>query len=299
MDWKAISFDWNQVRAFLASAEEASFSAAAKALNLTQPTVGRQVASLEDHLNVTLFERVGRNLRLTEAGMELLEHVQAMGEAANRVSLAASGQSQSVEGTVRITATDVLAVFLLPNAMRKIRKLYPGITIEMVISNDIQDLQRREADIAIRHGRPSQPNLIAKMIRETDASLYASPDYLEKVGYPKTVDAVNKADFVGFGKSDELIKILTSFGFSLGPDNFKLTSANSLFAWEMVRKGLGIGLMSTDVAKLCPEVQRVLTDHTPMTFPIWLVTHRELHTSRKIRLIFDLLAEELARPPLP
>ncbi len=296
MDWKTISFDWNQVRAFLVTAQEGSFSAAAKSLGLTQPTVGRQISGLEDHLDVTLFERLGRSLSLTKSGMELLEHVQAMGEAASQISLVASGQSQSVEGKVCITATDILAFFLLPTAIHKIRKLHPGISIEMVISNDVQDLQRREADIAIRHGRPQQPNLIAKMIREAEASLYATPDYLAKIGHPKTIEAVNKADFIGFGQSDELINILNGYGFELTEDNFKLASANGLFAWEMVRQGLGIGLMSADVARLTPEVQPVLTDLAPMRFPIWLVTHRELHTSRKIRLVFDILAEELISP---
>lgn len=104
----ASAFDWNQVRAFLATADAGSLSAAARVLGQTQPTLGRQVAALEADLGVTLFERAGRGLVLTEAGADLLEHVRAMGAAADRVALAASGQSQEVAGLVRITASDVL-----------------------------------------------------------------------------------------------------------------------------------------------------------------------------------------------
>ena len=122
MNWQSISFDWNQVRAFLVTAEEGSFSAAARALGLTQPTLGRQVAALEGHLGVTLFERVGRSLSLTQSGLELLDHVREMGDAAGRISLTASGQSQRIEGQVCITATDVVSIYLLPDALKQLRK---------------------------------------------------------------------------------------------------------------------------------------------------------------------------------
>ena len=107
-----MNFDWNRARAFLITAEEGSFSAAARALRSTQPTVGRQVAGLEEELGVTLFERVGTRLELTVSGLELLEHVRAMGDAANRTSLVATGQSESVEGNVSITASEAIAAFL-------------------------------------------------------------------------------------------------------------------------------------------------------------------------------------------
>ncbi len=107
MNWQAINFDWNQVRAFLATIEEGSLSSAARALNLTQPTLGRQVAALEAALGVTLFERSGRQLLPTPAGMEIAEHVRAMGEAATQVSLTASGQSLSIEGVVKVRASEM------------------------------------------------------------------------------------------------------------------------------------------------------------------------------------------------
>ena len=162
MNWKSMKFDWNRARAFLVTAEEGSLSAAARALEMTQPTLGRQVSALEQELGVALFERAGRGLVLTPSGLELVDHVRAMGEAANRVSLTASGQSQTIEGSICITASEIHAAYLLPPIIAKLRRAQPGIKVEIIASNAASDLRRREADIAIRSFRPTQPELIAK-----------------------------------------------------------------------------------------------------------------------------------------
>ncbi len=293
MDWQAVTFDWNQVRAFLVAAEEGSFSAAGRALGLTQPTLGRQVSALEARLGVTLFERLGRSLSLTDSGLELLDHVRAMGDAAGRLSLTASGQSQRIEGRVCITATDIMSMYLLPDVLKRLREVAPGIEVEVVASNDVRDLRRREADIAIRHGRPEQPDLIAKLLRETSVHLYASSDYLDRHGRPTSPSDLSEAVFIGFEQSDRLLTRLNEIGLTLTKNNFKLISESGAVAWELVRQGLGIGVMAKDVGDRTAGVECVLPDLDPITFPIWLVTHRELHTSRRIRLVFDLLAESL------
>ena len=293
MDWQSISFDWNQVRAFLVTAEEGSFSAASRALGLTQPTLGRQVSALEDRLGVILFERLGRSLSLTPSGLELLDHVRAMGDAASRLSLTASGQSQRIEGRVCITATDVMSMYLLPDALKRLREVAPGIEVEVVASNDVRDLRRREADIAIRHGRPEQPDLIAKLLRETSVHLYASSDYLDQHGRPTSPSDLSEAVFIGFDQSDRLLTRLNETGLTLTKNNFKLISESGAVAWELVKQGLGIGLMVREVGDRTAGVECILPDLDPITVPIWLVTHRELHTSRRIRLVFDLLAASL------
>src|SRR3954447_21314158 len=167
MDWRSVRFDWNRARAFLITAEEGSLSAAARALGLTQPTLGRQVDALEAELGVVLFERVGRGLTLTAGGLDLLEHVRAMAEAADRFALVASGQSQTLEGAVCITASEVISAFLLPPVLAQIRKKHPGIEIKLVATNEVRDLRRREADIAIRSGRPTDENLVTTRLRDT------------------------------------------------------------------------------------------------------------------------------------
>lgn len=295
MNWQTVSFDWNQARAFLVTAEEGTLSAAARALGLTQPTLGRQVAALEDELGVALFKRSGRSLALTSSGLELLEHFQAMGDAAGRISLAASGRSQAIEGQVSITASDGMSTYWLPPILKELRSIAPGLEVEVVAVNEVRNLRRREADIAIRHVRPEQPELIAKLVRETTGHFYAATSYIETHGRPKTLDDLNDAPFVGFDQTDRMIDVLNGLGLSLTKRNFKLTSANGVVGWEMVKHGLGIGLMVKELADMTPEVEQVLPELDPFPIPIWVVTHRELHTSRRIRLVFDLLADSFAR----
>lgn len=295
MNWQAISFDWNHARAFLAVVETGSLSAAARVLRQTQPTLGRQISAFEEELGVTLFERAGRSLSVTQTGADLAEHVRAMAEAAGRVSLMASGQSQAIEGLVRIAASELFAAHLLPPIVQKLRSIAPKIEVDIVAANTISDLIQREADIAVRNVRPEQPDLIARLIHESSGRFYASKSYVQKRGRPTSMEDLKAHDFVGFGDSAQMLLHLRMLGLELTEAHFKVGSANSLVAWELVKQGLGIAPMSVDVARATPELELLLPDNDPILFPTWLVTHRELHTSRRIRLVFDVLAEELPK----
>jgi len=295
MDWRAIRFDWNRARAFLVTAEEGSLSAAARALGMAQPTLGRQVAALERELGIVLFERAGRGLLLTPAGIDLLEHVRAMGEAAGRVSLTASGRSETIEGTIAITASEVYSAHLLPPILARLRRKAPGIDVEIVASNTSLDLRRREADIAVRNVRPTQPGLIARKVADDRARLYATGSYLDELGNPSTPAELSRAAFIGFDTTGLMMDGLNALGLSLTPANFRLITANHLVHWELVKQGLGIGVAPERLGDAEPGVRRALPSLDPLVFPIWLVTHRELNTSRRVRLVFDLLAAEIAR----
>ncbi|MBU2944675.1 LysR family transcriptional regulator [Shimia thalassica] len=295
MDWRAVKFDWNKARAFLVTAEEGSLSAAARALGMAQPTLGRQVDGLEQELGVVLFERVGRGLTLTPSGLELLDHVRDMGDAAGRVSLTALGQSQALEGTISISASETYATVLLPPLVAKLRQQEPGIHVEIVVANHASDLLRREADIAIRNFRPTEPDLIAKKIGMVDAALYATPQYIKKIGTPTTPYALRHADFVNMDRTGGMLKGLNSLGLGLTEANFPLLTESYLVMWELVKQGAAIGILDAHIGDAEPNVRRVLPDLEPLTFPIWLVAHREVTTSRRIRRVFDFLAEELKR----
>lgn len=296
MEWNGIDFDWNHAKAFLITAEEGSLSAAARVLGAAQPTLGRQVTALESELGIVLFQRVGRGLVLTQTGLELLEHVRAMGESANRVSLTALGQSQSIEGTVRISASEVYAAHLLPSIIARLRLEQPGIDIGIVASHTTSDLRRREADIAIRNFQPTEPDLIARKIRDVPARLYATATYLERIGNPKLPYDLRNADFINISSGDVFMQSLNKMGFDLTKRNFPIMTENYLVMWEYVKHGLGIGILDAHIGDAEPGVQRVLPDMDPLIFPIWLVAHREISTSLRIRTVFDVLAEELATP---
>jgi DNA-binding transcriptional LysR family regulator len=293
MDNAAAAFDWTQLRAFLATVDHGSLSAAARILKLTQPTVGRQIAALEADLGVLLFERVGRTMQPTATGLDLVEHVRSMEEAATRVALVASGRSQAVDGLVRITASDVFAAYLLPKVLHDIRAAAPLLHIDLVAANDVQDLLRREADIAIRHLRPEQPDLIARKLGDAQAYFYTSENYLAGRAVPQKLEDLHQHDFVSFGDPDRMIGYMKPLGLSLNREQFRYGSASGLVSWELVRAGFGVAPMSQRVGSATPGVVRLLPDMNPIVFPVWLVTHRELHSARRIRVVFDIIAEAL------
>lgn len=293
MSWKSIAFDWNQVRAFLATVEEGTLSAAARALGSTQPTLSRQVTGLEDTLGVLLFERGPRNMVLTSAGIDLVDHVRAMGEAAFRISLSASGHSQSIGGTVSISATEMTAAYSLPPILQTLRERAPNIRIEIISSNMISDLIRRDADIAIRYGPPVQGDLIGKHVGDSAVHLYGTLQYLNRLGCPATLGELSAHTLIGQIPLQANLPSLRAIGLELTEDDFNITATSSLTLLELVRQGLGLSFIQRHTAKLFPELVPVLADDVSLPIPIWLVTHRELHKSRRIRLVFDWLEESI------
>ncbi len=286
--------DWNQLKAFLETAETGSLSAAARKLSLTQPTLSRQVAAIERSMGVTLFERVGKAMALTPTGLELLEHARAMGAAAGALELAATGRSLAIGGVVSVSATDAVAVNLLPPLVRRLREKEPGIAIEVISSNALSDLLRREADIAIRHVKPEQPELIARLIREASASFYASEDWVRIHGHPRSAQDAAHLPFVGSDRTGQFLAFLRQHGLPLSEANFSCYSDHTVAHWSLVCEGMGIGAMMDEIALNTPGIVRVLDEVPPVRFPIWLVSHRELRTSRRIRVVFEALAQGLA-----
>ncbi len=224
---------------------------------------------------------------------ELLAHVRAMGQAAARLSLSASGQSQVIDGHVSITATDMTATYLLPPVLAQLRDKAPNIDVELIPSNDVRDLIKREADIAIRHVRPEQPDLIAKHVGSSSAHLYASQSYLARVGHPANVDDLSTLSFVGLSPIERFLPSVHASGLEPKVEQFKVTTPSGTVLIELVRQGLGISILPRHTARLFPELVSVLQDHISFPIPIWLVTHRELHTSQRIRFVYDLLTDSL------
>ena len=295
MDWKSVNFDWNRVRAFLVTAEQGSLSSAARVLSLSQPTLSRQVSALEEELGVALFERGPAGLELTPNGLSLAEFAAEMGEAASRLSLAAAGHSQAIEGSVCISATEMAAAYVLPSIIQQLRSAEPGIDIEVVASQSASDLRRREADIALRSFRPTQPYLIARRLGESHHYLYASAQYFKHLGAPTRPDEFRDATFIGFDRSETLIEAYRNFGLELTQSNFPVITQDQTVQWAMAKSGLGITVMFEQVGAAEPDMVRLFPDAPPLVSENWLVTHRELHTNRRVRFVFDFLAESLVK----
>jgi len=217
-----------------------------------------------------------------------------MSDAATRVSIAASGQSQQLDGDVCISAINCIATLCLQPVIQKLRERYPGINIEVLASDQLSNLGQREADIAIRNVQPTHPDLVAKKICNVSARLYGSKEYLNTLGRPINVTRLNNAAFTGFNRADESIDTFSHIGLTLTRDNFPVVSENHLVQWELVKSGIALGVMIEVVGDKESMVERVLPDSEVLDFPVWLVAHKQLKSSKRIRAVFDLLSNSLA-----
>ena len=292
------SFDWNLARAFLATAEGGSFSAAARILGTTQPTVGRQVAALEEELGVALFRRAGNAMRLTEAGEAVMGPIRAMQDGAAQARLAADGHATTLDGTVRISASESVSAFDLPPIVCRLRETHPGIHLHIVTSNTLSDLVSREADIGIRNVRPDHPELITRRLPDARARFYASRGYLERRGRLQDRTDVASHVFVGYEEVDAYVDAMRARGWAVTRDHFPVLARSHLAVWQLCRAGAGIAVMNESIGDSDPDVERVLPDVPPWEVPVWLTCHRELHTSRRIRVVFDALADAFSQPDL-
>ncbi len=294
MDWRAATFDWNRARAFLVAAEEGSFSAAAKVLQVAQPTLGRQVAALEDELGVALLERAGNKLVLTPTGASLIEYVRAMREAAHHLSLTAAGQVDALHGVVRLATSEGVAAYLLPPLLDELRRAHPGIEVELVLSNAASDLLRREADIAVRHFRPAGADLVARRLRDSAAYLYGAKRYLDRFGPPRGPDDLHEVQVIGYLDHERFLPALTGLGLSATLDNLRVRTDSQVVQWHLARAGQGLCLMMSEVGEADATMARAWPGVPPVTVPMWLTAHRELRTNPRIRVVFDALAEALS-----
>lgn len=286
-------FDWTLMRSFLAVLERGSLLGAARSLGSSQPTLGRHVAELERQLGVALFERTGRGLVPTREALSIVEHARAMDASAEAVGRTLTGQSRALAGSVRITASQMVAAHMLPPMLARLREQEPSIAIEVVSSNAISNLLRREADIAIRMVRPAQSSLVARRIGQAEIGVYAHQDYLRRRGVPRTPADLSRHDLVGFDHDDLIIRTFHAMGHPIGRDSFGIRSDDHLVLWQALRAGLGVGFAARWLADREPSIQCILPDLPIPALPVWLTVHREIRSSARIRAVFEFLARAI------
>lgn len=293
MDKPVTDFDWSLVQAFLAVVETGSLSGAARQLSRSQPTLGRQIKSIEAQLGAELFRRQPRGFALTETGADLVAPAKAMQDAVRKISLSAAGQQARLEGTVRITASVATSAMHLPPLIAKIRKLEPQIAIELVPSDDTRNLLFREADIAVRMYRPTQLDLVTQHIGDIALGVFAAKSYLADRGTPLTLEDIADHDVVGYDTHMHIIDGMAMAGIHVDRDRFKVRCDDHIAYWELVRAGCGIGFAQTNIGRADPFVQELMTDVQIPPLPIWLTAHEAMRQTPRIRRIWDLLAEGL------
>ncbi len=284
---------WELYRSFLGVLREGSLSGAARALGLTQPTVGRHVAALEAALRVPLFTRSASGLMPTDVALALRAHAEAMESTADALARAATSFGEDVRGVVRISASDVVGVEVLPPIVARLRQRHPALTVELALTNRVQDLLRREADIAVRMTRPGQTQLIARHIGGIELGLHAHRDYLARRGTPRDAGELVRHALIGHDRPTAFIRqIAKSFpGFDRGA--FALRTDSDLAQLALIRCGAGIGACQAALAKRDPALVRVLPKAFAGRLDMWVTMHEDLRGSPRCRAAFDALAEGL------
>ena len=289
-------FNWQLIPSFLAAHKHGSLLAAARALGISQPTVGRHVSQLEAQLGTPLFERTGRGLISTPAAVRLADAARDMETGAHTLMRGAHQAQTTLLGTVRISASQPVGCCLLPKLLAQLRAEQPGIQVELVVSNTASDLLRREADIAIRMVRPTQSSLVARRIGQVGVVACAHRNYLARRGVPLVPADLLGHEMVGNDRVQDIYRGFAAMGYPVGPEQFALRTDDLMAYWAAVRAGLGIGFVAAYLLRGDPDVVTVLPELSLPSLAVWLVVHREIRTSRRIRAVFDFLAREL--PPL-
>ena len=284
---------WDLYRSFLAVLRSGSLSGAARDLDLTQPTVGRHVAELEEALGQPLFVRSQTGLAPAPAALHLRPHAEAMEAAAAALLREASGAINEPEGTVRLTASEIIGVEVLPPILTQFRETHPKIVIELVLSNLNQDLLRRDADIAVRMARPTQSALLARRIGSIPIGLYAHRRYLTRHGTPKNLDELTGHTIIGFDSDASAIRSLRQTGLPITRALFAFRSDSDHAQIAALRNGFGISGLQKRIAARDPDLVAVLPEAFRFELEMWLVMHEDLRASRRVRLLYDHLAEAL------
>lgn len=287
------SLNWSLLQSFAAVVESGSLAGAARKTGGSQPTMSRHMGMLEASLGVQLFDRTGVGLVLTPTGVALYEEAKRMSEASKRIALSAAGQSEAIAGTIRISASETMAAWILPHILTRLNQAEPEITIELISSDKTSNLLMREADIALRMFRPSQTELIARKVGSVKIGMYASREYIARRGAPASVSEIASHVLISDDLSNDILEGYRTAGVNITRNDFSFRCDSRIVQWKMVLAGFGIGFIQTDVGDKEPNVVKLFQDRNHAELPIWLTSHAELRTSRRTRRVFDFIAEAL------
>jgi DNA-binding transcriptional LysR family regulator len=285
--------DWGLFRSFLAVVDSGSVLGAAKRLSSHQPTITRHIAELEAQLGVSLFDRNGRGATPTAAGRAIVGGARLMAEGLEAVGASVMGVRAPEGGVVHIACSEIVATFILPQCISRLVSQHPEIQIELVVSNLISNLGRREADIAIRMVRPTESTLTARKLGDLALGLFASRSYVERSGEPLTLPELTDHALIGLDADDSLIRGFHAAGIAVDREDFGVRTDNQVAYIRLVQSGAGIGVMPVIVGRDLPDVRPILASQPTAALPVWLVVHREISDNPLIRKVYDFLATEL------
>ena len=284
---------WDVYRTFEAVLREGSLSGAARALELSQPSVARHIDALEKAIGVALFVRTPRGLSPTDAALELKPFAELLASTSAALLRTAEGRLGEVRGTVRISASEVVGIQHLPAILTRLRQRHPALTIELSLSNALDDLLQRKADIAIRMVRPEQKALVAKRIGFIQVGLHAHRDYLARRGVPASLDDLRDHDLIGYDSETPAIRAIAQHYPALDRGAFALRVDSDVAQLSAIRAGFGIGICQVPIAASESDLVRVLPRAFTVNLETWIAMHEDLRSSARCRAVFDALVEGL------
>jgi len=284
---------WELYRSFLSVLQEGSLSGAARALGITQPTVGRHVSALENSFGYALFTRSRAGLLPTEAALALRSYAEAMRSTAAALRRAAASQGEGVKGTVRVSASEVVGVEVLPAILARLREAHPHLTVELVSTNRMQDLLLREADSAVRTAPPRQESLIARRVGTVAVGLFAHKSYLTRHGTPKSVPELSQHALIGFDEETPFLRAAREALPQWSRAAFSIRTDSDVGQLALIRAGCGIGFCQVALAKRNTDLVRVLPLKLELKLDTWVTMHEDLRNSPRCKVTFDALAQGL------
>ena len=285
---------WDLCRSLLAILREGSLSGAARALSVTHPTLRRHLDAAEAALGSPLFFRSPAGLTPTERALELRAPAEAMEAAFDHLVRTSSGPAATVAGSVRITASEMIGVEVLPSILAGLKARYSGLSIELQVTDYVEDVLRRDADIAVRLVRPSQPDLIARKVATIPLGLYAGQAWIAAHGDPDNIGAlIASGALIGYDRAPAFLHWLAARGITAVKTDFGFRSDSTLAQFAAMRVGLGVAICQDPLARRAPNVRRVLPEFSEV-LDIWLISHPALRQVARVRVTLDHLADGLA-----
>lgn len=289
--------DWNDLKYLLAVKAQRTLAAAGAELGVDPTTVGRRLTALEEQLGARLFDRTPEGFVPTMAGETLVAHAERMAEEALAAERELVGADQRRSGSVRLTATEMLATRFLAPHLGRFRRDHPEITLDLVCTNAIVSLARREADVALRLARPREENLVVKRLGRIDLALYASERYLAARGRPEDPDrSLAGHALLLFRETRQFARENAWLEARRDGAEIAMRSDSVSSVMGAVAGGAGIGLLPRVVGDAEPGLVRLPTEGAPAPREIWQSVHKDLAKNARVRAVLDFLGRVLAPP---
>jgi DNA-binding transcriptional LysR family regulator len=293
MGYSGVMMDWNLLRSFIAIYETGTLTEAAQRLGTTQPSMGRHLRELEANLNETLFVRLPGKLKPNAKAQALFEAVLPMRLAVRDAENVFKAGEVTATGIVRVAVSEVYAYHVIPAILTPLLGRHPELEIELSVSNQSDNLLRRDADIAVRFFRPNQEDLIAVKVGQTELGLYAHDDYLTAYGMPKNISDVAKHVVSGNDRDPLQLSHFIQGSSSASAVKFRFRTDFFLAREAAAMAGQTISMMFVDIARTKPALKRVLAEQVVLKQEVWLCAHDELRRSARMRLVWECLEREL------